>query len=118
MGGPAASYPSFASVHARRLEARRDEAVRTLRAAEALAKREGGRLVVFGSLVEGGFNERSDIDVAVLGLDPPDDSRVAVEVDTLLASAGFAGDVIPERFLCSSLRRRIQARGREPGALD
>lgn len=112
-----ATYPTFADLRARRLEARRAAAIDALKGADALARRAGGRLVAFGSLVEGGFHERSDLDVAVCGLGAPDDSRVAVEVELVLADAGFAADVISERFLPPSLATRVRAHGREPGAL-
>jgi predicted nucleotidyltransferase len=79
--------------------------------------RAGGRLIVFGSLVEGGLHERSDIDVALFGVPAGVDSDVAAEIDTLLTLAGFTADVIAERFLGSSLRGRIMHHGREPGAL-
>jgi predicted nucleotidyltransferase len=46
------------------LAERRDAAVRAVRSAEELALKAGGRLVVFGSLAEGGFDERSDVNVA------------------------------------------------------
>lgn len=111
------SYPPYAAIRARRLAARRVEAIGALRAAERLARQAGGRLLVFGSLVEGGFHERSDLDVAILGLGPPEDSQVAAAVDTALATAGFSVDVIPERLLPPSLRERILAHGREPGTL-
>ena len=41
----------------------------------------------------------------------------AAEVDTALRLAGFSADVIPERFLPPSLRKRILDHGREPSAL-
>jgi predicted nucleotidyltransferase len=111
------TYPPFAVTRARRLEARRAAAVQALRAAEVVVRAAGGHLLVFGSLAEGGFHERSDVDVAILGLDGEVASRVATDVDVLLAEAGFVADVIPERFLSPSLRERVLGRGREPGAL-
>lgn len=110
-------YPTYTELRARRLATRRAAAIDALKAADALARRIGGRLVVFGSLVEGGFHERSDLDVALCGLVAPADSRTAVEVEFALADAGFAADVIPERFLPPSLAERVRAHGREPGAL-
>jgi predicted nucleotidyltransferase len=111
------AYPPFAVTRARRLEARRATAIQALRAADAVVRAAGGHLLVFGSLAEGGFHERSDVDVAILGLDGEVAARVATEVDRLLAEAGFVADVIPERFLPPSLRERVLDRGREPGTL-
>ncbi len=117
MEQPPATYPSYAITRARRLETRRAEAVAALREAARLAEAAGGRLVVFGSVAEGGFHERSDIDVAVCGLGPPADSELAAAVDTALAAAGFEADVLPERVMSPSLGRRVVMNGREPGAL-
>jgi predicted nucleotidyltransferase len=114
---PPAAYPPYATTRARRLEARRAEALAALREAARLTEAAGGRLVVFGSLAEGGFHDRSDIDVAVCDLGPPADSELAAAVDTVLATAGFEADVMPERLMSPSLRRRVMANGREPGAL-
>lgn len=111
------SYPTYPELRARRLAARRATAIDALKTADALARGSGGRLVVFGSLAEGGFHERSDLDVAVCGLEAPMDGRVAVEVELALADAGFAADVIPERFLPPGLAARVRAHGCEPGAL-
>jgi predicted nucleotidyltransferase len=111
-----ASYSPFAATRARRLEERRAAAVQALRAAEPIVRAAGGRMLVFGSLVEGGFHERSDIDVAILGLDGEAAARVATEVDVLLS--GFVADVIPEHFLPPSLCERVLDHGREPSALD
>lgn len=111
------SHPTFATLRAGRLASRRAAAIEAVKAADALARHAGGRLVVFGSLVEGRFHERSDLDVAVCGLKAPADSRVAVEVELALADAGFTADVVPERFLSPSLAARVRTHGREPGAL-
>ena len=113
-----ATYPSFATTRVRHLEEHRAAAVRALGAAEPIVRAAGGHMLVFGSLAEGGFHERSDIDVAILGLDGETAARVATEVDVLLSAAGFVADVIPERFLPPSLRERVLRDGREPGALD
>jgi predicted nucleotidyltransferase len=99
------------------LAERRDAAVRAVRSAEELALKAGGRLVVFGSLAEGGFDERSDIDVALMSVPAGLDTDVALDVEMALGDAGFVADIIPERFLSSSLRDRIKERGREPRAL-
>jgi predicted nucleotidyltransferase len=113
----ARSYPTFAETRARRLARRRADVLRHLRRAEAVARAAGGQLLVFGSLVEGRFHERSDIDVALMGLPEGRDSEVAAEIDTLLALAGIEADVIPERHLGASLRKRVLVHGREPSAL-
>ena len=117
MTTPSATFPPYEELRARRLRSRRAAAIDALKAADALARRTDGRLVVFGSLVEGGFHERSDLDVALCGVEPLTDSRTAVEVELALADAGFAADVIPERSLPLSLAGRVLAHGREPGAL-
>ena len=114
----ATEYPSYADLRARRLAERRAAAVRVLVEAEARVREAGGRLVVFGSLAEGGFDERSDLDVALLGLEQGRDSEVAAEVDTQLSLAGFEADVIAERFLSPSLRARVIEKGREPSNLE
>lgn len=111
------TYPTFDELRSRRLAERRAAAVRAVRDAETIAAAAGGRLVVFGSLAEGGFDERSDIDVALMGIPADRDGDAALDVELALADAGFTADVIPERFLSESLRNRIAERGREPGAL-
>jgi predicted nucleotidyltransferase len=88
-----------------------------LRIAEKRVREAGGRLVVFGSLVEGGFHERSDLDLAIFGLPSGADSQAAVEIEAMLAAAGFDVDIALERFLCPSLHERVLNRGREPSAL-
>ncbi|WP_448190193.1 nucleotidyltransferase family protein [Azospirillum sp. sgz301742] len=114
---PDTSYPTYEDIRARRIAARRAAALDALRRADVVARRAGGRLVVFGSLAEGGFDERSDLDVAVFGLPPGPDGDVAAEVDTVLTLAGFAADVIPDRFLSPSLRERVLSNGSDPCAL-
>jgi predicted nucleotidyltransferase len=117
MTTPSSIHPPYNELRARRLAARRAAAIDALKAADALVRSSGGRLVVFGSLVEGGFHDRSDLDVALCGLKAPTDSRVAVEVELVLADAGFEADVIAERFLPPSLAQRVRAHGCEPSAL-
>jgi predicted nucleotidyltransferase len=114
---PEPRYPTFDELRARRLAERRNAAVQAVRAAEKVAAKAGGRLVVFGSLAEGRFHERSDIDVALMAVPANRDSDVALNVELALADAGFIADVIPERFLSPSLRNRIMERGREPSTL-
>lgn len=113
----ASFHPRFDELRANRLAERRDVAIRAILGADPLARRAGGRLVAFGSLVEGGFHERSDLDLALLGVPPGRDLDVAAEIETALAGSGFVAEVIPERFMSASLRRRIEEQGREPGAL-
>ena len=111
------AYPTYEEIRARRIAERRALALDALTRADELVRAAGGRLVVFGSLVEGGFDERSDVDVALFGLPAGRDSDVAVDVDVILASAGFEADVIPERFLSPSLRERVVSNGLDPSAL-
>ena len=42
--------------------------MRAVRNAKKIALEAGGKLVVFGSLAEGGFHERSDIDIALMSI--------------------------------------------------
>jgi predicted nucleotidyltransferase len=77
----------------------------------------GGRIVVFGSLVEGGFDTTSDLDVAVFGIPPDEDEEIAMQIDMLLREAGFEADVIPERFLPPSLKERMLSYGQEQRTL-
>jgi predicted nucleotidyltransferase len=114
---PKPPYPSFDELRSRRLAERRNAAVQAVRAAENIAAEAGGRLVVFGSLAEGGFHERSDINVALMAIPADRDSDVALDVELALADAGFIAEVTPERFLSPSLRNRIVERGREPSTL-
>lgn len=110
-------YPTYDEIVASRIGARRAEGLRALQLADDKVRGVGGRLVVFGSLVEGGFDERSDIDAALLGLFAGDDERLAVESDTDLVRAGFASDIVPGRFLTPWLRDRIERPSRETSAL-
>lgn len=114
---PSLRYPTFDELRSRRLAERREAAVRAVRAAEKIALAAGGKLVVFGSLAEGGFHERSDIDIALMSIPADRDADVAVDVELALADAGFVSIITPERFLSPSLRDRIKERGREPSAL-
>jgi predicted nucleotidyltransferase len=86
-------------------------------AVEERAAQLGVHIVVFGSLVEGGFDERSDIDLAVYGLPPSHDCEVASEIESLISAAGFSADVIAERFLPESLKDRIDRHGKRPSDL-
>ncbi|MBF0333202.1 MAG: nucleotidyltransferase domain-containing protein [Alphaproteobacteria bacterium] len=112
-----AGYPTYDELVSDRRRALRAVALRAVRHADAKVRAAGGRLVVFGSLAEGGFDDRSDIDLAILGVAAGADERLAVEIDTDLGRAGFPCDVIPERFLTPSLRERIERHGREPSTL-
>src|SRR6266852_1751349 len=111
------AYPSYDQIKEGRLAARRRDALRVLAEVERAARGAGGRVIVFGSLVEGGFHEHSDLDIAVLDMPSGPDADLAAEIDTLVRLAGFSADVVPERFLPRSLRERVLRHGREPGAL-
>jgi predicted nucleotidyltransferase len=110
-------YKTYDEIRSSRIAERRVQALAALDHAQEIAVASGCRLIVFGSLVEGGFHEASDIDVAVFGEPTSSDVDAAAEVDTALRLAGFSADVIPERFLPPSLRKRILDHGREPSAL-
>jgi predicted nucleotidyltransferase len=110
-------YPSYDEIGTARLAARREAVLRTLRRVDELARALGGRAVAFGSLVEGGFDETSDLDVAIFGVPAGPDAELAVEIDTVIRAAGFSADVVPERFLPPSLKERILRNGKEQGAL-
>jgi predicted nucleotidyltransferase len=114
MGGP---YPTYSEIRARRIAARREAALRALRRADDLVRAAGGRIVVFGSLAEGGFHEHSDLDLVLFGVPSDRDLDLAAAIDTRLSLAGFEVDVIPERLLQPSLRDRVMRHGREPGDL-
>jgi len=68
------------------------------------------RVWVFGSLVEGGFHEYSDIDVAAEGL-PPGAAlfRAAAELDDL--ARPFRVDLVPIEEARPAVRERILTRG-------
>jgi predicted nucleotidyltransferase len=110
-------YPTYEELRASRLSARRADACRLMVAIEERAAQLDARIVVFGSLVEGGFDERSDIDVAIFGLPPGRDQEVAIEIEASIAAAGFSADVIAERFLPAPLRDRIDRHGKRPSDL-
>ena len=76
------TLPTIDAIMADRATARRSAARRALREADDRSRRLGGRLVVFGSLAEGGFDERSDIDIALFGLPEGADLETAAEIDT------------------------------------
>jgi predicted nucleotidyltransferase len=57
--------------------------------AEELARKAAGRIVVLGSLVEGGFDTTSDLDVAVFGIPPGEDEEVAMQIDKPRGGAEF-----------------------------
>lgn len=79
--------------------------------AERLVKGYGARRVwLIGSLVEGGFDERSDIDLAAEGL-PPGSAlfRAGAELDDL--ARPFTVDLIPIEEARPSVREKVFARG-------
>ena len=69
------------------------------------------RIWLFGSLEEGGFHERSDIDIAVEGL-PPGAAlfRAAAELDDL--PTPFAVDLVPIEDARPAVRQHILTRAR------
>lgn len=68
------------------------------------------RVWVYGSLVEGGFHEYSDIDLAAEGL-PPGSAlfRAAAELDDL--ARPFVVDLAPIEEVRPAVRQRILTRG-------
>lgn len=112
-----ARYPTYAEIVERQIAERRAAAMRALERADALVRGAGGRLVVFGSLAEGGFHRDSDVDVALLGLPKEIDMKLEAKVFNIFEDEGFEADVIAERFLSPSLRARILANGKEFRAL-
>jgi predicted nucleotidyltransferase len=117
MSSKGKTLPTIDALLADRATARGAAARRAVREAEARARRSGGRLIVFGSLAEGGFDERSDVDIALFGLPEGADLEAAAEIDTMLSLAGFSVDVFVERFMSPSLRERVLRHGRQAGAL-
>ena len=63
---------------------------------------------VFGSLVGGELYERSDVDIAVEGLDPEQYWRA---LDRIIAILGVPVDLVPLEEASDSLRARIFAEG-------
>ncbi len=112
------SYPTYEEVREARIAAKRREAVSALVEAAAISRKHGGTLMVFGSLAEGGFDEDSDVDVALFGVSADVDINLSVEIDTFLRSKGISCDVVAERFAPPALLKRIKKHGREPGALE
>ena len=110
--------PPLSEIIANRIAARRLAAVNVLHEAQTLVEAEGGQLVVFGSLVEGGFDEHSDLDVALLGLNPDRAVDLASQVGVIIGMRGFAADIIPEQFLSDSLRQRIDCHGKQARSLE
>jgi predicted nucleotidyltransferase len=111
------TYSRYDDIRRTRIARRRDAALAVLRRVDEMAREAGGRIVAFGSLVEGGFDENSDLDLAIFGLPAEQDVALAVTIDTEVRAAGFAVDVIPERFLPASLKKRILRNGEKQGAL-
>lgn len=87
-----------------RLEASLPELARPLVAAGA------ERVLVFGSLVSGDLHERSDIDLAVVGLPP---RRYFATLAELLARAPVAVDLVELESAPASLAAHILNTGRE-----
>jgi len=114
---PESRRRSYDELRRHRVAARRLQAIRILNEAQGIAGLAGGTLIVFGSLAEGRFDETSDIDVVLTGVAPDSDTAVAAQIDTILGTAGFEAEVIPERFAPPSLKRRIERYGREVTAL-
>lgn len=112
------NWPSLSEIIERRIAARKREAVKALREAETIAENEGGRLVVFGSLVEGNFDERSDIDVALYGVSKDRALSVASRIGTCFGMRDLGVDVVPEHFMSKSLKKRIEKHGRESCTLE
>lgn len=78
--------------------------------AECLRERHGAeRVVLFGSLAWGGFHARSDVDLAVEGVDGPELDRAAADVERLLP--GVVVELFALEDLPASFRRRILDRG-------
>jgi predicted nucleotidyltransferase len=60
-------YKTYDEIRSSRIAERRAQALAALDDAQEIASAAGCRLIVFGSLVEGGFHEDSDIDAALFG---------------------------------------------------
>lgn len=111
------TYPRYDEIKRTRVARRREAALAVLRRVGEMAREAGGRVVAFGSIVEGGFDESSDLDLAIFGLPPGPDAALAVRIDTEVRAAGFAVDVVPERFLPPRLKKRILRNGEKQRAL-
>ena len=98
----------------RQARERDDRAGRARRIAIDLARRlldEWGvrRVILFGSLAEGCFHERSDIDLAVEGLDPDELLDATVSLDR--EAGPFTIDLVPLERQPQGFRERIEKEG-------
>jgi predicted nucleotidyltransferase len=66
------------------------------------------RIVLFGSLLDGELREDSDVDIAVVGLDPSNYFRA---VDVASSSVGVDVDLVPLEEAPLSLRELINRHG-------
>ena len=66
------------------------------------------RVVLFGSLRSGSLHERSDLDLAVAGLNGGDYFRA---LDRVARAAGIDVDLVPFEEASASLRARIDSEG-------
>ncbi len=112
MSGAAPAETPWEALQRRRGAELRARAHAAVRAAAAAAAAHGGRVLVFGSLVAGHFDEGSDIDLAVDG-----SAKAAHAAWDAVALAGFACDVVRLEDAPPSLLERIRQDGREPGTL-
>jgi len=109
--------PVSAGFLLRRARARqraREERARELRtqvrsAAERLVNELGAeRVVLFGSVARGALHDRSDVDVAVAGLSPAQETAAW---DLLASTVGAPVDLVVLESAPESLRRRIESDG-------
>jgi predicted nucleotidyltransferase len=92
-------------------ESRKARAIAAVQAAEAVARRHGWRLAVFGSLATGRFDGRSDIDLATYGVEG-DTWKMIGAVTDAVELYGFECDVIDMCFVGERLRAKIERDGR------
>jgi predicted nucleotidyltransferase len=110
-------WPSYAQIQARHLAAHRARAVAAARAAAVAARAAGARAFVFGSLAEGRFHRRSDLDLALEGpAETLDD--LAPEVAAIAAAHGIGVDVVRLDQAPPALAARIREQGRDAAGVE
>lgn len=92
------------------LAARREELEAAIPALVEILRRFGAtRVWLFGSLVDGTIDERSDIDLAVVGLDP---ERYFDALGSLLMAAPASVDLVDLTSAPEGLARHVRTTGR------
>lgn len=107
----------YADILAERLARRRSAAIAAIRAAAAVAAAHGGTIRVFGSLAEGGFDDRSDVDLIVFGCAGHDKTDLDLALRDPFEDVGIPVDIVFEDEAPDSLRARVEQTGRAADSL-